>query len=154
MFGGKKPSPEPVWCIAKIALEEEGIAGIARFIDRPPADQRRLKTALEIAWTYADEGLPSEQENNEMNAFERVIDPLIEDRGNSQLAYVRTGFGRKEWLFYVRDRDAFMQAFNDRLAGRPVYPIHIRESSDAIWNLWREFIEPIRKRATWEDPAN
>lgn len=87
-----------------------------------------------------------------MNDFEPAIDPLTEDPGNSQMVYVRTAFGVKEWLFYARDSDAFMRAFNERLAGHPRYPLEIRFYADPKWKLWREFVKPLSEKAEWKEP--
>jgi hypothetical protein len=153
MFGRKKLLAEPAWCIAEVRNEEERIVGIARFIDHQPADFRHLKTAVGISWKYAEDGLPATEMNREMNEFERAIDPLRKDHGNSQMAYVRTAFGVKEWLFYARDSDAFMHAFNERLAGHPRYPLEISFYADAKWKLWREFVQPLSEKAKWEEPS-
>ena len=151
MFSRKKPPTEPAWCVAQVVNEEEDVTGIVRFIEQPTSDSKRLKTAVEIAWKYAAEGLPTPEQNEEMNEFERAIDPLTEDRGNAQMVYVRTAFGVKEWLLYVRDADAFMRAFNERLGGRSRDPIEVRFYADPKWQLWREFVQPLSERAKWED---
>ena len=154
MFWRKKPPGEPAWCIAEVRNEEKRVVGIVRFIDHPPADFRKLKTAVEISWRYAEDGLPTREKNEEMNQFEGAIDPLSEDGGNSQMVYVRTAFGVKEWLFYARDSDGFMRAFNERLASHSRFPLEINFYADPKWKLWREFVQPLSEKAKWEEPSN
>jgi hypothetical protein len=59
----------------------------------------------------------------------KVFEPLKECRSDgsyaleasplSWAAYRRTGNGLKAFVFYVGDREAFMQQFNERLTGAP-----------------------------------
>ena len=51
---------------------------------------------------------------------------------------VSTGMGLKEWIFYARTREQFLDEFNQLLAGHPGYPIEIEFAEDPAWRFGQQ----------------
>lgn len=117
--------------------KEDGLPVLYRFVDESPSQETRARFGwlTVISWKYDRTvriGLPPEDTNNQMIALEHAIDEL-EDAALCYLAYSRTGNGLKELVYYISDRDRFMDAFNDALSGHPRYPIEINFYEDREW---------------------
>ena len=117
---------------------EEGATVIWSFIDElPDASLRQAMPWLTVvAWPYDgsnDDGMPSKALQATMFDVERALYPL-EESPFSWSAYRRTGNGLKEFVFYVGDREAFMQQFNALLAGLPRHPLEIKFHEDPSWS--------------------
>lgn len=126
----------PQECVARVRIEKPSIPRGARY-----------HTAVMIEWTYQEENsrsLPDADTTDKMTNFERAIDPLTSENGFAELVFVRTGFGKREWLFYSCDREKFMAELNRRLANHPGYQIKISFDNDPEWDLWKDFITDIK----------
>ncbi len=53
--------------------------------------------------------------------------------GACRHSYSRTGNHLKELVYYIRDRDEFLLAFNAAVEGHPRYPIEITFFEDPNW---------------------
>ncbi len=49
------------------------------------------------------------------------------------VVHVYTGAGIREWCYYAKSYDQFMEDINRMLAGKPRFPIQILHNRDAIW---------------------
>jgi hypothetical protein len=76
--------------------------------------------------------MPAPEVNDQMVRLESAIDSIQEDELCVQV-YSKTGNSQKELVYYIGDRDTFILAFNDALAGQPRYPLEIEFFEDPEW---------------------
>jgi hypothetical protein len=98
-----------------------------------------------LEWPYGS-GLPPPNVKQRMEAFEEGIEELMFDNGFSELVMVRTGLGRRDWLFYTSDQARFMARLNGLLAGHDPYPLRITISGDPDWKAWHETRDEVCSR--------
>jgi hypothetical protein len=58
----------------------------------------------------------------------------IEHQGFCVEAYRRVGAGLREYVFYIADRDRFLEELNTQVADHPRYPIEIKFYEDETWS--------------------
>jgi hypothetical protein len=130
--------PNKDWGILKI--ENKGRVCVCRIRNsRPPAD---FWTRVAIRWSYSDSdnnGFPGPSLRQKMDNFEDAIEALTDECDFSSLALVLTGLGLKEWSFYTRDYNQFIQKFNELMAGEPVVPIKIVYYQDPDCQYWGSY---------------
>ena len=132
------------WAIATAEFEE----GTAIFRVRtdtpsePNADQ--YTHAVVIRWEYgADEnGMPDSVTKEAMDLFEDYTAPLQES-GKGFLVLVSTGLELREWVYYAKSTNEFMDAFNGLLAGKPRFPIEITFLDDPQRNYWNDVLSDL-----------
>jgi hypothetical protein len=123
---------------------ENGLPVIWSFVNELPPETEResLSWLIVIAWQYdgsARNGMPSEQVNQHMLKLEDALEEL-EVPGKHVSVYRRTGNGLKEFAFYARGRDEFMQSLNASLASHSRYPIEIKFYEDREWSDFRRLL--------------
>ena len=107
----------------------------------PAQEARRAMPWLTVVrWEYdgsRHEGMPTPEENQHMLMLDEVLGKI--ERPEFCLeAYRRIGLGVREFVFYVVDRDQFIEEFNNRVANDRRYPITIKFYEDEEWSeLWR-----------------
>jgi Family of unknown function (DUF695) len=116
------------------------------LMDKLPAAAAREKLPwlTIIEWRYdgsESNGMPPETDDSRMSALEDAISSQLEREGFLRHAYSRTGNGLKELVYYINDRDGFIEAFNAALAGHERYPIEIIFHEDPAWDYLQELIE-------------
>lgn len=124
--------------------EEDGKPLIFRCLQTVPegTHESDYPSLISIYWPYTpanDGGMPDAEANEAQIVFEDALEHL-DTQGVSHLMLVVTGNGRKEWHWYVKDIDGWMQALNDALAGKPVFPIEIANAEQPDWSLYHNFI--------------
>ena len=117
---------------------EAGMPVIWSFVSELPSQDERegLSWLIILAWHYDGSernGMPPEQVNQKMLALEDALEEL-EVPGEHVSVYRRTGNGLKEFAYYARDNEAFMQSLNSALASHERYPIEISFYEDAKWS--------------------
>jgi len=90
--------------------------------------------------------MPPPDVKQAMDAFEDAVDPLTWLNGFSELLYVATGSGHREWLFYSSDQNRFMRELNDLLSTHEPYPLEIEFGDDPEWKAWSELAEAVEER--------
>lgn len=103
-----------------------------------------LSEEVSIYWDFGASGT-DKSVIDQMNQFEHLLDQLCKGE-HSRLALTITSPAGREWCFYAKDYDAFMQTLNTCLAGRPRFPIRIEHSSDPDWTYWHSFVDRIRQQ--------
>lgn len=104
-----------------------------------------LPNLVSIVWRYENDdgtGFPDYDDAQAQGDFEAALDHLDEN-AVSRLMLVVTGNGRREWHWYVRNVDDWMDRFNQALADRPAYPVEITHSTEPDWALYRNFIAGV-----------
>ena len=140
---------ETGWSIVSVRNPETGETGVLRVRfskpDRP--DLASLVWAIVIHWPYeSDQQMPPAEVNAAQQAFEAALDPLASS-SHSELVHVSTGMGLKEWIYYARTREEFMDELNKLLSGHPRYPLDIEFFEDPGWKGWEDLMKELR------DPA-
>ena len=96
-------------------------------------DKAAYSENVVVEWRFADDGLPDKETSAILATFENHIDCLDDAGGNSLLVHVYTGAGIREWCYYTKDYDGFMEALNTALSGKPRFPIQILHAHDPVW---------------------
>ena len=129
---------------------ENDLPVIYKLVDEIPNKSVRatLPWLTVISWNYdgsANNGMPEENLNQRMIQLERTIEDSLLKPASCRHAYSRTGNGKKELVYYISDREAFMSAFNEALSGHPRYPLEINFFSDPEWNDFSKLLKAFRE---------
>ena len=121
-----------------LEYEDDGLPIVMKVVeDFPPESVReRFGWLTVIRWRYdaaENNGIPLPDVNSQMVALESAIDSIQEDELCVQV-YSKSGNGLKELVYYIGNRDEFMQAFNEALADHPRYPLDIEFFEDPEWS--------------------
>lgn len=103
----------------------------------------RYPRRLVISWQYesADEsGMPTEEQSDEMQAFEDTIVGALDPERFAILTFVVTGEEKREWHYYVDDVDEVAAIINEVLADTPELPISLEAEEDPNWEEFREVL--------------
>ncbi len=128
--------------------KQDGKPIVYRSMERVPEGQKEsdYPTLINIYWPFeldANNGMPDTQTNEAQINFEDALDQL-DQNGVSHLMLVVTGNGRKEWIWYVRDVEGWMNKLNELLAGHKVYPIEIEINQDPDWSTYHNFVSGVK----------
>ncbi|CAB3821792.1 hypothetical protein LMG3410_00305 [Achromobacter aegrifaciens] len=128
--------PGDLWAVGEAQVE--GLTVIVRFrTGLPSATDREINENLVIiSWPYQgiESGMPNDEDKQSHNSFEEAIEKGFENSDIGVQVACLTGNHHKEWRYYTRDVEAFLDAFNACLPGHPVYPIQLRMYKDPDWN--------------------
>ncbi len=135
------------WSIVSVQHPDTGEGAVLRVRFSKPArpDLDSLVWAIVIQWTYGGGAMPPPQVNEAQQKFEAALDPLASS-SHSELVQVSTGLGLKEWIFYARTREQFMDELNELLAQHPAYPLDIEFVEDPAWEVWDDAVKDLRGR--------
>jgi len=132
--------PGDLWAVGE--TRTDGLSVIVRFrTGLPPVPDRQANDNLVfISWPYTgiESGMPNDEDKALTNRFEEAIEQGFENSDLGVMVACMTGNHLKEWRFYTRDVEAFLDAFNACLAGHPVYPLQLRMFKDPDWNALAE----------------
>lgn len=136
---GSRLAPPDWWTTA--SGQQDGLPVLYCYRQNRPnaADHRDYPHALRVRWSFdrhARSGMPPDAVNALQREFEAAIEPVGEG-GYGYLMLVITGNGRKEWLYYVSDLDAWLDHFNACLDDHEPYPIAIDDWPDPEWHTWQ-----------------
>lgn len=128
--------------------EEGGKPLIFRSLKDVPegSQESQYPYLVSIIWRYVsanEGGMPDEQTNNAQIDFEDALEHL--DKSDvSHLMLVVTGNGRKEWHWYVKSVDNWMEKLNSALQDKPIYPLEIDNRYQADWKLYHQFVSGVK----------
>ena len=93
-----------------------------------------------ICWEYDanDAGLPKKSELPAIYEFEELVENYFNDGDTASLAAAVTGHGEKEWRYYTKSVEDFMQEFNELLSGQDKRPVTLQAFVDDEWNALQE----------------
>jgi len=128
--------------------EQDGRPVIYRSLEAVPENQKELDfpNLINIYWSFevdVNNGMPDSKSNEDQIAFEDAIESL-DQNGISHLMLVVTGNGRKEWIWYVKDVDSWLNQFNELLKNHEVYPIKIEIEQDPEWLTYHSFVSGVK----------
>lgn len=115
--------------------------------EMPTQDARSAMPWLTVVrWEYdgsGNEGMPSTEENHHMLMLEAILEK-IEHPAFCLEGYRRIGAGVREFVYYISDRDKFLQKFNSCAAKDPRYPITIKFYKDEAWSDLQDIIDDFK----------
>ena len=118
--------------------------------EMPSVDARSVMPWLTvIRWEYdgsGNRGMPSNEENQRMLTLEAALEK-VERPNFCYEAYRRIGAGVREFVYYVADRDTFLEEFN-KYATDPRYPICIKYYKDEAWSDLQDLIDDFKTAGT------
>lgn len=130
MLAGAPEASE--WAVA--TGDENGQPVIVRTRTRPPQgmSSERYPASVEIVWRFDGRdhgGMPTPELSTLMTECENVLGTL-EGPTNGLLGITITGNGRREWVWYVAEADAFSARVRDLLAASGSrFPVELRSSA-------------------------
>jgi hypothetical protein len=138
-----------VWATAVSNNQTQGTAILYRFVmdfhrDFEPRSQ---PDRVIISWAYQGQhqkGMPSAEEHARMGELEDALEP-VEANGFASLVLVSTGDNLKEWTYYTRSADQFLERLNLVLRGKPGFPIEIHTAADPAWTTYHRFVGGLKK---------
>ncbi|WP_290536986.1 DUF695 domain-containing protein [Alcanivorax sp.] len=131
------------WVVAETHVDGKPV--IYKFIHELPdeAQRKKLPWLAVVSWKYdgsETNGLPPSLVNDRMIELENGLE-AIEGRKIIYLdVYTATGNNLKEFVFYIADREEFMEKFNESLSGHKPYPIGINFYEDKAWKDLNELL--------------
>jgi hypothetical protein len=128
--------------------EQGGKPVIYRSMEKVPEGQKEsdFPILINIYWSFEldiNNGMPDSQTNENQIAFEDAIESL-DQNGISHLMLVVTGNGRKEWIWYVKDVESWMNQLNEKLKGHDVYPFEVEIDHDPEWSTYHNFVSGVK----------
>ncbi|RZJ05039.1 MAG: DUF695 domain-containing protein [Rubrivivax sp.] len=114
-----------------------------------PADfpRARFPVRLNVFWQVADptpEGQPKSADGDDMAAFEERIVAATEPAGVAVLPLVLTGRGEREYVFYARSADDFLQCLTDMPQEVEPYPVEIYSCDDPDWHYYEAEVAAVQ----------
>ena len=120
--------------------------GVFRYIKEKPEGWKSVPLSEEVSLSWKYEGvLPDDAASKRMGELEDALESLFSSK-DSCLALVMTVGGLREWCYYTSDYGAFMKTLNEKLSGKPAFPISIDHSHDAEWKYWHSFVDKLEKK--------
>ncbi len=134
------------WLIAE--TEEDGMPMIYRVRQNIPAnleisDYSHLVCVLWEYETTIANGLPGSEVAEQQEAFEDALDDFIEKDLDNEHMVIVTGNGRKEWLWYVKDPDDWIEGFSAALSGHPPFPVEIQGYDAEGWKAYNDLKQAL-----------
>lgn len=126
---------------------EEGKPIIYRSMHSVPTGEKEsnFPNLINIYWRFdkSNNGMPDSQSNEKQIEFENTI-AALDTNGVSHLMLVVTGNGRKEWIWYVKNTESWMEKFNELLSSQEMYPIEIEFQKDPEWSTYHNFLSSVK----------
>ncbi len=128
---------QDTWTVGQAKIN--GSPVVYKFLTQLPniKEREKLNWLTVIAWKYdgsTNNGMPPKETNKLMIRLEDALE-AIEGYGQIyEMAYTATGNYLKEFVYYIADRDVFMEKFNKALSGHPRYPLEINFYEDSEWS--------------------
>lgn len=99
-----------------------------------------------LVWRYeSPSGMPSLEERQAMDQLEDLLAPAVVDSELALLPLVSTGDNLREWTYYTKSEDAFLDALNAALASAPPFPIEIHAAPDPQWASYQRFRAGVKE---------
>lgn len=136
------------WATAVSKQESSGRAIVFRYVKEFPAQLPRgsFPTRVIIVWKYTSEGgMPQPTERGRMERLEDILRPAIERDDQGSLVLVSTGENLREWTYYVRSEEVFLQRLNTALSGESRFPIELHVAPDKEWKTYETFRAEVRE---------
>ena len=133
----KMAQAEDTWTVGKMNIKGKPV--VYKFMSQLPdiTIQKKLPWLTVISWKYdgsTNNGMPVSSENAQMIMLEDGLEEINGEESIYLSAYTATGNNLKEFVFYISDRDAFIDNLNKSLSSHSSYPIEINFYKDEEWS--------------------
>jgi len=100
---------------------------------------------ISVTWTLQDQsdGTPSDAESAWMERFEKRLCERLEAKAHAFVCIVFTEPGFREYVFYSRDVERFLEALNKIPEESAQYPIAVRHETDGVGELYRSYAQRL-----------
>ena len=117
---------------------KDGLPVIWKFVNEAPSVDTReaLPWLTVISWEYEgseNNGMPEKAINERMIQLEDAIEEGVVATGFCEHSISKTGSNLKELIYYIHDRDSFLERLNMALRAHERYPIEITFYEDPDW---------------------
>lgn len=109
---------------------------------------KRVPERLNVVWSFREtgtNGTPTEDELDSMQRFEDRICERIEESGGAVLCIVFTEPGFREFVFYSKDVDSFLQTLSEMPQDSELYPIEIHHETDKRGEFYKSYASKLGK---------
>jgi hypothetical protein len=86
-----------------------------------------------------DRQFPAGDERALIYQFDEWMDELNNEQKGKTKALIITGLGPREWSFYAKSFDLWIDRFDDLMRDKPKVPIKISYSEDPLWEYWQKY---------------
>ena len=127
--------------------QEDGLPVYFRFRDNAPVgvEISEFPRLMNVYWrceSPENEGMPTAALHDQMTEFEMLLDP-IEGPNLGFMVLSITGNHRKEWIWYIRNDQKFLDQLNAALSGKPPFPIEIEGADDPGWKSYLSLLDAV-----------
>jgi hypothetical protein len=100
-----------------------------------------------LAWDYSAKpnGMPEYETHQKMKGLENKLEAKLAKNGLCIQIFSRTGNGKKEWKYYITERERFMESFQKVSKGKFGNPVEITFYHDPDWQELNSMLKTIRK---------
>ncbi|MEK8031598.1 DUF695 domain-containing protein [Ideonella sp. DXS29W] len=136
-----------VWSTAVATRPSDGHRIIHRYRSEfgPSFTRSSYPERIVITWNYQSvEGMPSRAERESMDRMEDLLAPYVEQASISVLVWVSTGEGVREWVYYAKSKDEFMNKVDEALRGHHRFPVQFKLWKDPQWTRYDESKGQVR----------
>lgn len=98
----------------------------------------RFKIRIDIAWRYADSGMPNEHDAELMEVATEALNDVLARDPVAVMTGIYTGAGERQWIFYTLSTHIFQKKLNEALADLPTLPLAITAENDPEWAEYDE----------------
>jgi hypothetical protein len=137
-----------VWATAISKHATNGRVIVFRYVKdfRAGFVKSSLPDRVILSWRYeSTSGMPATAERELMDRMEDVLAPVVEKPGFAMLALVSTGENLREWIYYAKSEQEFLEALNTALALQPHFPLKIHAAADPQWATYQRFRDGVRE---------
>jgi len=137
------------WVIAKRKVEK-GLSMLRLLELDTEFPFNRYAERLNVIWSFRQTGVddvPADNESDEMERFENRICDYIEKSELAVLCMVFTEPGYREYVFYARDVEPFLDGLSEISEEDEPYPIEIHHESDGSGTLYHSYANKVLKRS-------
>lgn len=131
-----------MWATAISTNANSGRKIIFRYAKQLSArfDRGSQPIRIIIVWKYQSvNGMPNAEDHDRMNLLEDTLQSVLNGDRFATLALVSTGEDLREWTYYSRSEDEFIERLNHAFADMPKFPIEIHTACDPSWEMYEKF---------------
>jgi hypothetical protein len=134
------PAADNQWWLARTTENGNELLFRVRATFPDEATIARYPYLAIVDWVYQPrpDGMPNRDTSEQMYALEDLLEEKLENVGAATLAFTRTGNGKRQWNYYVADRNTFKAAISAETRDKHNFPVHIHFVSDPSWQALRE----------------
>jgi hypothetical protein len=135
------------WLLLEIEAPHEENPFIVRIRGaKPPGiSVEDYPVLINLCWfteETSDNGMPTPEALDTMLEMEELLNGL-DGESIGFMMFSVTGNGRKEWVWYVKDQDAFIEGLNRCLGGHDEFPIEIESAPAGNWDTYEDLIASV-----------